>query len=401
MQVRNFRLKIILLPIFLLFATGCHASIKQKDSNQFSIGDSQNPHNLECNITKGCDLKTLLRNALSPSIITLSPGTYDIEATEIVDSHCGNCQEHATSNKSTVGLIIKNKKLILRGHPTPNKVTIKTNAGFGIYIQGSEVTLENITISGGVRSEDENASDGAIVVRNSKVTLQNLQITNNNTRVENITQGVAGIIGREGADMLIQNNSIINNSWDGITLYRGAKATIKNNLIRQGRGVGVATTWDSEAIVDGNKVSNYWKGIGAFGNSKMNMKRNEIKQMSAWGIASWGAGIRISAIDNVISNSGRCGALLHSAKELNFQGNQFVKNGRNEETHCPKAGVVWYRNLNRKNHNYWPENWAFEKNIFSDNYFDFGHIRNSKDLPIDPSDGFTSSFTSNKIQNSK
>ena len=83
-----------------------------------------------------------------------------------------------------------------------------------------------------------------------------------------VVVGIGGVFGREGAELFILNNEIVDNGWDGIALYRGATAVIADNIIKKGRGAGIGITWDATALVFRNRISEYWKGIGTFGESR-------------------------------------------------------------------------------------------------------------------------------------
>lgn len=124
--------------------------------------------------------------------------------------------------------------------------------------------------------------------------------------------------------MLIEENEILRNSWDGIALYRGARATIRRNridgvdravgtTIGGGRGVGIGMTWNAIATVEENLVRRYWKGIGVFVDARAVIRRNIVEQIATWGISYWDAGRgrpQADIVENVVFATGACGASI-------------------------------------------------------------------------------------------
>jgi parallel beta-helix repeat protein len=127
--------------------------------------------------------------------------------------------------------------------------------------------ITGVRITGGKRDPDRKATDAAIVAKFSSVQISEVEIVDNTHQLEDVVVGIGGIFGRENSELVIQNNVIRNNGWDGIALYRGAMATIMDNEISKGRGAGIGITWDAVATVHRNRISEYWKGIGTFGKS--------------------------------------------------------------------------------------------------------------------------------------
>jgi len=259
----------------------------------------------------------------------LVPGDYHLTPQAYQDSTCGNCEDPLTEVMATVGLILSGRHLVIRGMgATADDVVIHTRAGYGLlFTNCRDCRISGLTITDGFRDADPNATDAAIVVRNSEVCLENCVIRDNlgdSTAVARTVVGIMGIVGREGADLIIQNNHLLRNSWDGIALYRGAQALIVDNIIDGvdlatggrhggGRGVGIGVTWDAKATVRGNRVTRYWKGIGIFVDAEATVQDNVIEDIATWGIAYWGAGrgrpvAHISS--NVIFDTGACGIAI-------------------------------------------------------------------------------------------
>jgi hypothetical protein len=268
-----------------------------------------------------------------PLILELAPGNYVLEPEPYRDPTCGNCEDPATLVEATVGLRLGGAGVFLRGASgRPEDVVLHTGAGYGLLFEDCRgpAGLTALTVTGGIRDPDGQATDAAVVVRRSQVTLTDCLIRDNvgdSTVVAATVVGIMGICGREGADLVIRNCRIIRNSWDGIALYREARATITDNLIDGvdkahggdnggGRGVGIGVTWNARAVISGNRVTRYWKGIGVFVDAQADVQDNVIEEVLTWGIAYWAAGdgrpvARITG--NAIFDTGACGIVIDRA----------------------------------------------------------------------------------------
>lgn len=259
--------------------------------------------------------------------IRLLPGTYVLEPVAFVDSTCGNCEDADEHVPATYGLRISGTRVRLVGAHA-DSVVIVTNAGYGILFDDcAECEMSGITVTGGARDADARATSAAIVVRDSDVTLRACTLRDNlgdSATVQSTVVGIAGIAGRENAYIDVEGCRIVRNSWDGIALYRGARARIHGNVIDGvdrargrasggGRGVGIGLTWDAQADVVGNLVTRYWKGIGVFVDADASVRENVVEDILTWGIAFWSAGrgspsARIER--NAIYRTGACGAMI-------------------------------------------------------------------------------------------
>jgi parallel beta-helix repeat protein len=280
-----------------------------------------------------------LDNAGNGDTIMLQKGTYEARQQPFTEAVCGNCENPSTVVEATVGFHIKGKALIIKGEARDSTVLV-TNAGYGILFEESYGSvLSNITITGGIRDPDGNATDAAIVGKQCRVMIENVAIRNNTHRIDTVVVGIGGIFGREGAELLIFNNEIINNGWDGIALYRGATATIADNTIKKGRGAGIGITWDAAAIVYRNRISEYWKGIGAFGESTVLARNNSVFDNLGWGIVATGNAY-MAVENNVIFHNGNCGFAVWQETARGFLRNNIIEgNGWKEEWVCPCVGV--------------------------------------------------------------
>jgi parallel beta-helix repeat protein len=314
------------------------------------------------------ELEAVFSVPLDSVDVHLMPGVYHLTPSTMMEPTCGNCQDPDQSVFISVGLKISGKKVRLSGpQDSLSTATIITHSGYGLFLYDCEdCSLENLTITGGVRDADPNATDAAVVVKNSTVTINDCEIRENigdSTTVINNTVGIIGICGRENSKMTITDNRITRNSWDGIALYRDAEATISENLIDGidkahgkaiggGRGVGIGMTWNARATIERNLVKRYWKGIGIFVNAEGNIRDNMIEDILTWGIALWdaGKGEPVGRMEgNVIFNTGACGVSITRSKPGEdpgyFRNNLIVGTGKNiaydsPDSYCYQCAIA-------------------------------------------------------------
>lgn len=308
-------------------------------------------------IAPGSSLAELIERAATPTRFVLAAGTYELTGRPYRDPSCANCQDPAAGAEATLGLRVSGRGIEIVG-PAQGKATIVTNAGYGILIESCDsCVVDGLAITGGRRDADGNASDAAIVVRNSTVTIRNSVIHDNIGDADVVRKtivGIIGIAGREGADLVIERNRILRNSWDGIALYRGARAVVRDNVVDGvdkargdqvggGRGVGIGMTWDARGEIERNLVTRYWKGIGAFVASRARIRGNIVEDVITWGISLWDAeqGDAAARIEgNVVYRVGACGASItrRAACEGDLcatTGNAFLLTGLNPKYDPP------------------------------------------------------------------
>jgi hypothetical protein len=259
---------------------------------------------------------------------------------------------------ATRGFRIAGKSLILQGESRTGTI-LETRAGYGVLFESAGSSrIENLTITGGLRDGDGRATNGAVVVRSTTITINNADLVNNSNTFSGTPDpvvGISGIVGREGAVITATNLLIQNNSWDGIALYRGdpaiansgARATISNVTIDQGRGVGIGSTWDAQADITNVRVSNYWKGVGSFGTARVTLRNSIVRDQLGWGVTGADSS-NMTAINNVITRQGRSGlSQFHATATVTFTNNIVYDNGWNPDFNVgPQAGV-WLNDLSR------------------------------------------------------
>jgi parallel beta-helix repeat protein len=285
------------------------------------------------------DLQAAIDSASPMDTLLIARGLYEAHPKTYTESICGNCVEPVTRVEATVGFHIKDKPLVLIGKDRDSTVLV-TNAGYGILFEGSSGSrISNLTVTGGVRDPDGNATDAAIVVKHGRLEVESVSIKDNTSRIDTVVVGIGGVFGREGAEVFILTNLIQNNGWDGVALYRGASAVIADNTIKDGRGAGIGITWDANAMVSRNRVSGYWKGIGAFGNTWASVRNNAVFDNLGWGIVATGTA-SMEVINNVIHHNGNCGfAVWRETARGVLKNNIITDNGWKEEWVCPGVGI--------------------------------------------------------------
>ena len=334
--------KILLLALFCQLTAVCFAQTGRiwyvDDTQDRNVGEGteQNPFG---------DLQHALDRAEENDTIFILPGTYQAEPTKYTEELCGNCEQHRTKVNATRGFLISGKSLNIIGSGK-DQTYLVTNAGYGILFENSRGSLiTRLKVTGGKRDSDGNATDAAVVAKYSTVAIKDVEVSDNTDIADGVVVGIGGIFGRENSEILVSNNEIKNNGWDGIALYRGATAYITDNNISNGRGAGIGITWDATAIVYRNRISGYWKGIGTFGNSRAVVKNNLVMDNLGWGIIATGTSY-MDVSNNVIFHNGNCGFAVWSAECKGICTNNIItENGWKEQWVCPCVGI-WATDVN-------------------------------------------------------
>jgi parallel beta-helix repeat protein len=331
-------------------------------------------------------LQATIDRAAPGDTIFLASGIYRADPEAYTESVCGNCVQPLTPVEATVGFKIIGKPLVIVGEDADRAILV-TNAGYGVFFKDSHgSSISNLTLTGGIRDSDGNATDAAIVAKHSRVTVEGLRIIDNTDRVDTVVVGIGGVFGREGSELHVLNNVIRNNGWDGIALYRGASAVIADNVIDTGRGAGIGITWDSNAIVFRNSISGYWKGIGSFGTTWVSARNNAVFDNLGWGMVATGRSC-MEVSNNVIHHNGNCGfAVWEETARGSLRNNIITQNGWRDEWVCPGVGVWVNAPLEAfpvLNNNVWdnaagnyeglPDQTGLNGNISADPHFEGSH----------------------------
>ena len=310
-------------------------------------------------VERGSNLQSVIDYASSGDTLILGANkVFEAKPSVFKDPLCGNCGNPQDGAKASTGFIVKGKALTIIGSDRATSKLV-TNAGYGVYFENSfGSTIKNVTITGGRRDVDGNATDAGIVVRNSRVRIEQVDIRDNTNRVDSVIVGIGGVHAREGSEVSISDCRILNNTWDGIALYRGAMVTVADCIIKDGRGAGIGVTWDGTCIAYRNEVTGFWKGIGSFGTSTVLARNNLVHDNLGWGIIATGAST-MEATNNVVFHNGNCGIAPWSTDARGrFINNIIADNGWRDQWVCPCVGV-W-------NYGDWAK-WKFSNNIVWNN----------------------------------
>jgi len=313
-----------------------------------------NPSARTLTVERGSDLQSVIKFAADGDTLILAAKSFEANPSEFIDPLCGNCQKPTTSVVASTGFVIKDKSLIIIGR-SRGRTRLVTGAGYGVYFENSHGSqLRNLTITGGRRDPTADATDAGVVVRNSRVELVNVDIKDNDHRLDSVIVGIGGVLGREGSDIILRNCKIVNNGWDGVALYRGASGCVTECLIKDGRGVGIRVTWDATCHAIRNEISGYWKGIGAYGTSWIVARNNLVHNNLGWGIIATGQ-THMDIVNNVVHHNGNCGIAPWSTESRGrIVNNVITENGWRDQWVCPCVGV-W-------NYGDWAK-WEFKHNI--------------------------------------
>ncbi|MBD3331314.1 hypothetical protein GF356_00570 [candidate division GN15 bacterium] len=304
------------------------------------------------------NLQQTIDRAADGDTLRLAAADYIARPQELVEPLCGNCLDPQTEVTATTGFVISGKGLVLVGSGAES-TRLLTRAGYGVYIEDSENTeLRHLTVTDGRRDPDGRATDAGIVVRRSRVLIEDCQISGNRHRLDTVVVGIGGVFGREGADIELRNCRIIDNGWDGVALYRGASAHVSDCLIQDGRGAGIGVTWDATCVAYRNEIAGYWKGIGAFGTSWVIARNNLVHDNLGWGMIATGQSY-MDIANNIVYRNGNCGVAPWSTESFGrMVNNIIVGNGWRDQWVCPCVGV-W-------NYGDWAK-WDFSNNLVWDN----------------------------------
>lgn len=304
------------------------------------------------------DLQTAIHRAKSGDTLRLSAGVFRSQPIAFTDSLCGNCETPQTLVKASWGFSVDGKSLTIIG-AGQDRTILNTRAGYGIWVVNSaNCYISALTVTGGWRDADGNATNAGIVARHSQLTIERVTIRDNKRTDTSVVVGIGGIFGREGAELTIRHCDLLNNTWDGVALYRGASAVISDCRIINGRGAGIGVTWDATAIAVRNEVTGYWKGIGSFGTSWVSAQNNLVHHNLGWGIVCSGESF-LDASNNVVFANGNCGmAVWGTGGRGRMVNNIIVNNGWRKQWVCPCVGV-W-------NNGDWAK-WDFSHNIVWNN----------------------------------
>lgn len=265
-------------------------------------------------VAAGDDLQAAIDAAADGAVLELAAGDFRARASSYVDPTCGNCGANDPRKpQATVGFVVRGKSLLLRGAGKAS-TKLTTSAGYGVLVEDAcEVRFEGVTITGGKRDADGAAADAALVARRSRVALVDAAIRNNEELMPgNGYPGIAGVLCREGSDVLVLRSEITNNSWDGVAIYRGGHARVIASKIAGGNGAAVGATWDGRAKILASDLSRYWKGVGSFQDAHVEVHASFVHHNLGWGLWAADRG-ELVAVNDTIAYNDQLGVYLASA----------------------------------------------------------------------------------------
>jgi hypothetical protein len=308
------------------------------------------------------DLQVAIDAAHDGDMIAIADGRYVATPRDLVDPTCGNCadEDFRSDIPVTAGFVVQGKTLHLGGASREGAVLV-TGAGYGLLFEDAGTSsVETLTVTGGLRDADGRATDGGVVVRRTTLAMRGVDVAGNDDLYDGDPDpvvGVAGVVGREGADLTIEDCRIEDNSWDGIALYRGdpavpgsgPRALVVGTTVGcdsqcvspRGRGVGIGVTWDAEATVIGCRIHDQWKGVGAFGTSRVVLTNSIVEDQVGWGVIATGESW-MEVTNNVITRNGTTGlAAWDPAASGRFVNNVVTGNGWSADEWVGKRTGVW------------------------------------------------------------
>lgn len=309
------------------------------------------------------DLQVALDAAPDGATIQMTPGTFSAVPAPYADPGCGNCDDFTFYNgaEATRGFYVAGKSLHLKGGGAGLTILV-TNAGYGLlFDEAGSSSVRDVSVTGGKRDADGNATDGGIVARMTTLLVENVSVVANDDLytgpLPDPVVGVCGIVGREGSILTVRDSIIEDNSWDGIALYRGVPGDVTSGPVATvercrigcnppcgngGRGAGIGVTWDADLVATGNVIHHYWKGIGSFGDSSAQLYNNVVRDQLGWGVIASGSSEMV-AVNNAIVRNGTTGlAAWNAGVSGMFTNNVITANGTSADEWVGVKAGIWF-----------------------------------------------------------
>lgn len=181
----------------------------------------------------------------------------------------------------------------------------------------SGITLENVTLA--------NASWHGLTVRrgSSAITVEGSTVTGNGAN------GIA--FGRETSDLAVRSSTLTNNGWDGIRVRRdstGVEIT-DNTIDANGRhGIGIGRNV-SDVLLSGNTITNSGRnGIDVLRDAaQLTISGNTVLDSDRTGVAIGRSGVDVVLSSNVIARSGREGVSVDRNTAILIDSNSISESG--------------------------------------------------------------------------
>jgi len=193
-----------------------------------------------------------------------------------------------------------------------------------VTIEGLRITGGDASALGGHYSSDRDAG-GGVHVYDSTIEFKNCSIDNNSAHSVDWAQGYGGGIYIESSDVTLENNQVSDNTGSkkghgyggGLFLYDSHYATLKGNQFSgnfgastaNGSGGGIYLYYSEHANVEGNIIINnvgsgganyYGGGLLMYQSDYSILKGNLIRGNTGGQAWSWGGGLYIDQSDDVL-----------------------------------------------------------------------------------------------------
>ena len=124
------------------------------------------------------DLQVALNAAPDGAQIQIMPGTFEATASPYADPGCGNCDDASFHNgaDATKGFYVEGKSLDIQGSGAGLTILV-TNAGYGLlFDEAGSSSVRDLSVTGGKRDADGNATDAGIVVRMTTLVVEQVSV---------------------------------------------------------------------------------------------------------------------------------------------------------------------------------------------------------------------------------
>jgi parallel beta-helix repeat protein len=211
-----------------------------------------------------------------------------------------------------------------------------TTSADGIWVEKDNVILDGAgyTVQGGHRF----GTCGVYLESRNNVTIRNFNIAQfeigvwfdqcSNCKVSQDTVSACDSIGVDilsSSDIIVMNNTLVNNAFDGVDLYSSENSRIESNCITENVYNGISLVVSKGNYVCGNKVTaNGQLGVNIYSGSNNSILANELTgnleglQMSS----AWGNTI----IGNNITSNAYCGIMFYGSDKNTVAGNTIANN---------------------------------------------------------------------------
>ena len=211
----------------------------------------------------------------------------------------GDDERKDGKSKFSVGLYLKSREgqqrsISITSADEKKPVSITSNSNFGIYADGVNLTLENLTIQGGISKEDipDRFEQAHVFVQDGILTAKKLEIRGEKDKIGKAGNGVdKGLTGIYVLDSKasIEDCALLNCTWDAVTTS-GSDAVITDTSIygfsQVEAGAGIGIIRHGRVDIDRLNMTDRIKGVLCIGEPDVSIKDSYIKCSSS-DLADW------------------------------------------------------------------------------------------------------------------